>query len=32
VREKTPAASETRLFWFFKFRGGDSDRLEEVKK
>jgi hypothetical protein len=27
---KTPAAWETRIFWFFVLRGGDADRLEEV--
>jgi C-terminal processing protease CtpA/Prc len=29
--KKTPAAWETTVFWFFKFRGGDADRLEEVE-
>jgi len=29
---RTPAAWELRLFWIFKWRGGDADRLEEVKQ
>lgn len=29
-RTKTRAAAETRILWFFKFRSGDADRLEEV--
>ncbi|MHC4953770.1 MAG: PDZ domain-containing protein [Planctomycetota bacterium] len=28
---RTAAARETRILWIFKFRAGDSDRLEEVK-
>ncbi|MEM8884668.1 MAG: PDZ domain-containing protein [Planctomycetota bacterium] len=31
-RVKTAAATDTRVLWFFKFRSGDSDRLEEVKE
>jgi len=27
---RTRAAKETRILWLFKFRSGDSDRLEEV--
>ena len=30
--KRTPAAWETTVFWFFKFRGGDADRLQEVKR
>lgn len=30
--KRTPAAWETKIFWIFKFRGGDADRLEEVKQ
>jgi len=28
----TPAARETTVLWLFKFRSGDSDRLEEVSE
>ena len=31
-RTRTPAAWEVRLLWFIKIRGGDADRLEEVKE
>ncbi|MHC4938281.1 MAG: PDZ domain-containing protein [Planctomycetota bacterium] len=31
-RVVTAAARETTILWFFKFRSGDSDRLEEVKE
>ncbi|MHC4958150.1 MAG: PDZ domain-containing protein [Planctomycetota bacterium] len=31
-RTSTPAASETRIFWIFRFRGGDADRLDEVEE
>ncbi|MHC4971306.1 MAG: PDZ domain-containing protein [Planctomycetota bacterium] len=27
---RSSAAWETRLFWLFKFRGGDADRIEEI--
>ena len=29
---RTKAAREARILWIFKFRSGDSDRLEEVKE
>ena len=31
-RTTTAAAKETLVFWLFKFRDGDSDRLEDVKE
>jgi S1-C subfamily serine protease len=31
-RTSTPAASETRILWIFRFRGGDADRLDEVEE
>ncbi len=30
-RTRSAAAWELRLFWLFKFRGGDADRIEEIE-
>ena len=30
-RTRSSAAWELRLFWLFKFRGGDADRIEEIE-
>ena len=30
--KRTPAAYEHRLLWIFRWRGGDADKLEEIKE